>query len=173
MIYNATSTIAEVFDRNEIRYHIEETDDYSAVLVGFHVECGPSAMIRFVSINDDCDVSVCITGILNRVSSDKRAAVLEVCNKINHSMRFLKFLLDDDADLIAEYDFPVRISEDNLGECCMEIFIRSVQIINRVYHLFPEAIFGGEQKSGEAALTEVLQALKAMKEHPLQIKGEE
>ena len=93
MIRKATLMIAEAFDKRDIKYTIQEIGDETSVVdAGFGIACGPSAHILFASSDEENDVAIRITGLMQNIPSDKRAAMNEACNTINDKMRYLKFL---------------------------------------------------------------------------------
>ena len=63
---------------------------------------------------------------------DKRyAAALMACNKLNDHYSWAKFYLDDDRDIRVEAD--AIFSMDNVGEVCIGMVQRMVQIIDEAY----------------------------------------
>ena len=105
-----------------------------------------------------------IAGILCKVEKEKRPAILEACNRINSEMRFLKFYLDKDGDVMGQADLPAAVSEDCVGECCFELFVRGMQILDRCYHYFPEAYYSAPASGNRELLKEVL---KELQNHPV------
>ncbi len=142
MIYKASKLIAEAFDEKGIKYggQIEEHDDASAVEAGFRIDNGPLVMARFFSSDDDNDVAVRVFGIIN-VKEEKRQQMLQQINAANCKMRYIKFLLDEDGDVNAEYDFPAKLADEQVGEVAVEIFIRLMKILDDVYPDFMRAMW--------------------------------
>ena len=168
-MYKATGLICEMFDQRGIKYHVVETDQLSVVDAGYNIEGGPTVRIQFFSSDDENDVQVRIFGLMHKVPEAKRAAVLEVCNRVNSEMRYYKFYLDKDNDLTGQGDVPAAISEGDIGECCFEMFIRAVQILSKCYHYFPEAVYGGAPEDKSETLMNALSALKDLRDHPITI----
>ena len=169
MICKATQLIAAAFDEHNFKYEIIETDDESSIVnAGFSITCGPNARILFASRNDGNDVSVQILGLMRNITQEKRAAMLEACNTLNGKVRFLKFYIHDD-DLIGEYDIPSSVSDDCLAECCVEIFIRTLQILHTEYHYFPEAIYCDDPREKGSAAVELLNAINELQRNPVQV----
>ena len=142
MIYKASRLIVEEFDRNDIKYggKIQEYDDSSLVEAGFRIDNGPLVMAHFFSSDDDNDVAVRVFGIIN-VKEEKRQQMLQQINDANRKMRYIKFLLDEDGDLNAEYDFPVKLADEQVGEVAVEIFVRLMKILDDVYPDFMRAMW--------------------------------
>jgi len=165
MIRKATLMIAEAFDKRDIKYTIQEIGDETSVVdAGFSITCGPNAHVLFASSDEENDVAVRITGLMQNIPQEKRAAVLEACNTVNDRLRYLKFCIHDD-DLVGEYDLPVKISDECLAECCVEVFIRTMQILHTEYHIFPEAIYRDAPK--ENAALKLLTAIQELQKNPV------
>ena len=165
MIHKATEMIAETFDRYGIKYRTIEENSLSMIEAWFNIEGGPSVRVVYFSADEGNDVPIRIFGLMNKVPKEKRAAVLEACNQVNSEMRFFKFYLDKGNDLTALYDLPSKGADENVGECCFEMFVRATQILNKCYHYFPEAVYGPSQK--EKAFSDALSALKDLRDHPI------
>ena len=52
-------------------------------------------------------------------------------NRLNSQYRFAKFVLDDDLDVIVQYDLPLR--GNNVGECALEMAVCFVKVIQQAY----------------------------------------
>ena len=167
MAQDTVALIAEAFDRHEIKYRVVETGELSFIEAGFNIQGGPTVRFHYFSQTaDGNDVQIRISGLMCKVSREKRGAILEACNRINSQMRFLKFFLDKDDDLTGQGDLPARISEDCIGECCFELFLRSMQILNQCYHYFPEAYYTNSDAEKKEAL---LNVLKELRDNPVTI----
>ena len=128
MVRKASLLIAEAFDERDIKYTIREIGEETSVVdAGFSITCGPNAHVLFASSDEENDVAVRITGLMQNIPQEKRAAVLEACNAVNDRLRYLKFCIHDD-DLVGEYDLPVKTSDECLAECCVEGIISKTGI---------------------------------------------
>ena len=139
MIYYATRKIERAAKEKELRYSIDETDTSSVLNIGFDGDVAKNLKIRFISRDDDNDFSVRCFSIANAPEA-KVDAVLKVLNDANNDYRFAKFVLDKDNDINVEYDFPQEGSD--IGEAAMELVVRFVSIIDRVYPKLMAAIWG-------------------------------
>ena len=165
-MHTAVEAITEVLERNSIKYRIIEKQDTSFIETWYNIDCGPSVRIVFISSGNKNDVQIRIYGIMNKIPTEKRSDILEACNQVNGRMRFFKFFVDEDNDLMGFYDLPAGSANDNVGKCCFELLIRAVQILNDCYHYFPEAVYGS---SAKADFTNTLSALKYLRDHPIQV----
>ena len=88
--------------------------------------------------------------LVNKVPTEKRYKVLEVCNALNHKFRFLKFAMDQDNDVHIEYDLPLSTGNDCLGEMAFEIFIRTMQILNEGYVLIAKTLYADDENGQDS-----------------------
>ena len=167
--------IQDAFNNRSIKYRIVETEQIAFIDAGYNIQGGPTVRFHFISQNrdDTNDVQIRIFGLLNKISKEKRDAVLEACNKVNSEMRFLKFYVDKEGNLSGQADLPTKTSEDCVGECCFELFIRSMQILDQCYHYFPEAYYSAPVSDKNERLLNTLNALKDLRDNPITITTED
>ncbi len=141
MIYKMTKNIYDWFQVNkpDLKVFIDEGEKTSNVWLQFGIKNGGSYRVRFISSDDDNDVSVRAYAIVS-VDSAKRSKVLEAINTVNDKYRYAKFVIDEDNDINVEYDFPVR--SNNVEKCASEILSRFVNIIDEAYPVIMRAVFG-------------------------------
>lgn len=166
MIYDATNLIAETFDTYDVKYRISEIGDASVVEAGFEIEAGPEVIIRFISKDNDNDVAVRVYGLVHRVPSSKRMDIMEVCNALCAEVRYLKFYIDPVGNVNVEADLPIRTNDDCLGECCFELFVRMMHILEGEYHRFADVLYANGKKTVSSPL-ELLRALQELRETPI------
>ena len=131
-MYHATDVIAKTFQEKGLKFRTREAGQLSMVEAGFDGKVVQNVIIRFISSDNDNDVSVRSTDIA-RYPEDKLAMGYKRCNAINHKYRFLKFVMDDNGNVNAQFDFPQETSDECLGMMAREIFIRSMNIIDESY----------------------------------------
>ena len=167
---NTLELVTETFDRHEIKYRTIATENLTIIEAGYNIKGGPTVRFHFFTQGDNGnDIQMRISGLMNKVTGAKRLPVLEACNRINSQMRFLKFYLDKDGALFGQGDLPANTNEDCVGECCFELFIRSMQILDQCYHFFPEAYYSSTAADQNERLLNTLNALKDLSENPLKI----
>lgn len=171
MIYKATNLIVEAFNTHDIKYDVIERDDASIVKAGFAVESGPQVVANFISRDDDNDVAVRIFGLVCKVPEKRRPAVMEACNTLNGKIRFVKFYLDRENSVNVEVDLPVRTDDCCVGECCFELFIRLMKILDDEFHVLAEALYLGAD-SREQDNNPLVRLLGALKEQPIPLIDE-
>ena len=139
MIYKATKAIEAALKNAELKYSIKETEKSSAVRIGWEGD-SHSVTLFFISHDDDTDVAVCITDWIS-VPESKRESILTTLNALNNEYRYFKFCLHDDGDIAVEYDFPVSIAMDQVGDTAMEMIARSLKILEDAYPKLMKAIW--------------------------------
>lgn len=170
MIRKATELIIQAFDEHEVKYRVTEVADASVVEAGFEVEAGPEAIVRFISNNEDNDVAVRIFGLMHRIPSAKRTEVLEACNTLSAKIRFFKFCLDADSSVNVEADLPINTADECVGECCFELFVRIMNVLDNEFHILAEALYGAPAASRPEPI-EMLRLLQELRDKPLVVSG--
>ena len=71
--------IQDAFNNRSIKYRIVETEQIAFIDAGYNIQGGPTVRFHFISQNrdDTNDVQIRIFGLLNKISKEKRDAVLE------------------------------------------------------------------------------------------------
>lgn len=139
--FNATNLIAEVFEKNDVKFKVVCDHNSEQLLADFSVNCGPNVIVRYISRDNDNDVSARIYGLISNTPKEKRFRVMTACNMLNNKFRYAKFYVDIKGSINIEYDFPVQTPNDGIGEMGFEIFIRLIQILNSAYNIFMKALY--------------------------------
>lgn len=139
-MYRMTRAIYEVLRMKDgLKVFTEENAGSSHVWLQFSLKNGGSYKIRFISKDNDNDVSVRIFGLVT-VSEAKKTRVLPVINNLNAKYRFVKFVMDDDGDINLEYDYLVRCPDP--AASAVELIIRINQIVDNAYPELMRAMWG-------------------------------
>ena len=138
MIYKATREIESAIKAKDLRCSVSETDTTSRVFAKFDGKVAKNLEISFISSDNDNDFSVRCFSIAN-VPEDKMLAAMKAVNDANRNFRFVKFTLDNDRDINAEYDFPSE--GENIGPAAVELLMNFVKIIDKCYPKFMTAIW--------------------------------
>lgn len=171
MIHKATELITKTFDEHSVKYRVTEVGEASMVEAGFEVEAGPEVVVRYISNDEDNDVAVRIFGLMHRIPSSKRVDVMEACNTLSAKIRFFKFYLDSNSNVNVEADLPVRTDDECVGECCFELFVRIMSILENEYHILAEALYGSPTTSKREPI-EMLRILQELRDKPLVVNGD-
>lgn len=137
-MFQATRQISDAFTEKDLKFRVEENDQRSYLEAGFNGDNVKGVKVRFISTDDDNDVAVRAFRIVS-VSADKLPKVLKALNDLNNKYRYVKFVVDGDNDINAEYDLAVR--SGNVGPVCVEIFIRFMNIIDEAYPVLMQALW--------------------------------
>ena len=172
MIHKATELIINTFDEHSVKYRVTEVGDASMVEAGFEVEAGPEVIVRYISNDEDNDVAVRIFGLMHKIPSAKRVDVMEACNTLSAKIRFFKFYLDSNSNVNVEADLPVRTDDECVGECCFELFVRIMSILENEYHILVESLYRSPA-NGKSQPFELLRMLSSLQEKPIVINEEE
>ena len=138
-MFNMTTAIYEAMTKdNKLKVFTEEHENTSEVWLQFGIKNGGGYKIRFISHDDDNDVSVRIFGLIT-VEEDQMAKLLPAINELNRKYRFVKFVLDDDGDVNLEYDYLTLCPDP--AASAMELVIRIVRMIDDAYPLLMRALW--------------------------------
>lgn len=137
-MFQATRQISEAFTEKELKFRVEENDQRSYLEAGFNGDNVKAVKVRFISTDNDNDVAVRAYRIVS-TNADKLPKVLKAINELNNKYRYIKFVVDEDNDINAEYDLAVRTG--NVGPVCVEIFIRFMNIIDEAYPVLMQAMW--------------------------------
>ena len=88
MSMSTIDLIQEAFNSHNIKYRLVETEQISFIDAGYNIQGGPTVRFHFISQDrdDSNDVQIRIFGLLNKIGTEKRGAILEACNKINREI---------------------------------------------------------------------------------------
>lgn len=165
-MYRATSFITEAFDEAKIKYCVRCEDgggEKEWVEATFPVDGGPIVAERFFSTDNDNDVAVRILSLINKVPEERKARMLEACNYLNEELRHVKFSLDNRGDVNVSFDFPVKMSDECVGPVAVEVFIRSMRILDEKYDVLMKALYTEEPIGEEREMDMRMRLLQKLK----------
>ena len=146
MIYPATKLIAEAFEKEDLKYHIEESPDgkTSRVTVVHAPKIGAPAILHFINSDSDCDFSLRVFQFYAVDPSSKKQMALakEIVNEFNNQYRYLKATVDSDGDINLEYDL-VCANEELLGGMAISIYRKTAGIIRSFMPTMIKKLYGG------------------------------
>ena len=140
MIYAATQAVFDHFQSKGIRCRIDELEAASILQIPFSGKNVTNIILYIISKDDSPAVNM-RTMPLARVPEDRSAAVLQILNACNLKYRYIKFSLDNERDILAQYDVPVRAGMDAIGEICEEILARFGHILDECHPEIMKAIY--------------------------------
>lgn len=142
--FKATRLMAEAFEKHEAKFDIVSHHGSEQLLAGFSIDCGPNVIMRFISRDNDNDVTAGVFGLISNTPEDRRIRIMEACNVLNHKIRYMRFYLTTDGNINVEYDFPLNSPDDGIGEMAFEIFVRTMWILKSEYSIFMKALYTEE-----------------------------
>ena len=137
MAYKATREIDHIFTMAGIKHKVLDHGTASVVAAGYDGDNAHELVFQFISHDDDADVSVRCFGIFRNVHGNL-PMVLMTLNALNCKFRYMKFVLDQDGDINAEYDFPM--AAERVGLAAAELCQRMIQIIDEAYPILDAVI---------------------------------
>jgi len=140
MMHQATRAIYETLSRTKLKVFTDEVGESSQVWLQFAIDNGGTYRIRFISSDEDNDVSIRVFSLIS-LKGDQRVRILPALNFINNKYRFVKFVCDKDGDVNVEYDYPVQTI--NPAASAEEMVRRFVNIIDEAYPVLMKAMWGG------------------------------
>ena len=140
MIFPATEAISEYLQTKGIRCKIDELEDASIIRIPFSGKNVTNIILYLQSRDASMAVSI-RTMPLARVPEDRTAALLQVLNACNQKFRYLKFIMNNERDILAVYDIAAHRSVEDNGPVCEEILARSMAILDECHPEIMKAIY--------------------------------
>lgn len=139
MIYQATRSICDAFDRENLKYDVREQEDRSFVVVGFNGD-NSEYQFLFISRDDDNDVSMRLFNLV-KISKGEIEKMLDVVTDLNKKYRFMKFVVDEEG-LSIDMEFDCLMSFTNPGDVCTEALFRGVRIADEAFAYIMKSRYG-------------------------------
>ena len=127
----------EFLDAKGVKY--TEVDDRAVRLMwdSKSVSSGIKVLVIFDKDNHHGVHFVC-NGFCS-IPEDKQNDLMVVCNALNKQYRWCKFYVDNDGDLMVEDDAILDMA--NVGEECIELILRMINIVDDIYPIAMKAIW--------------------------------
>ncbi|MCQ2417282.1 MAG: hypothetical protein MJ071_05675 [Oscillospiraceae bacterium] len=144
-MFSATEQIAKAFEEANILFRIQENEEVSEVIANVAVDY-VAYQIHYYSSGDTNDVSIRIPNYVRYGDKDVRKVLLAAA-QCNAEYRYAKFVVDEKEHSVRmEFDFPQSTEDEGIGKMAVELFHRIMQIADKSYPKFMQAIWGGEEK---------------------------
>jgi len=140
MIYQATERISDAFIDADLKHQVQELGPLSFVEAGFNGD-NCTFRLRFISLDDDNDVKA-MTEDFAKIPAARRDAGCRLLNELNRDYKFFKFTMDDTGAVCAQYDFPVTVSEEEVGSIALEVALRCAKVMDDAYPRIMQVIWG-------------------------------
>ena len=143
MMYQATEQISDAFTDVDLKHQVQELGPLSFVEAGFTGD-NCTFRLRFFSADDDNNVKA-MTEDFAKIPAARRDAGCRLMNTLNREYRFFKFTMDDTGAVCAQYDFPVTVSEEEVGSIAVEVALRCVKVMDDAYPRIMQMIWGAAE----------------------------
>lgn len=145
--YKALKIIAAGLQKNGIKYKVFNNSYLEELEVPFRTFNGHNLVAKFIAVDHDNDISIRIYGIVRNVPNDKRMRIYDAISVIYQGDErcYFKFVLDKNGDVDAQYDLPVNVSDESLGEIGYEILARLIHLLDNKYSVFMKALYSNEE----------------------------
>lgn len=125
----------DYLDKKKITYSITDEDRVS---VQFHGEKMSSINVDVIFGDDGEDVAMRAFSIA-KVPQEKNIKCCLACSKLNAMFRWVKFYVDDDAEITAAHD--AIIDPCTTGSECYKLLMRVGHIVDQAYPLFMKVLW--------------------------------
>ncbi|MBR5095031.1 MAG: YbjN domain-containing protein [Oscillospiraceae bacterium] len=140
MIYKATNLIATEFRNNGLKFATRELQNFSFLEAGFNGK-NCSVTLRFISTDNDNDVKVLSEDFV-KFPEGARERGFRLLNAMNRKYKYVKFTMDEkDGGVSAQFDFPLRLADAQVGPVAVEIALRFAKIVDDSYPEFMQGIW--------------------------------
>ncbi len=143
MMYQATQRIADAFAAADLKHQAQELGPLSFVEAGFNGD-NCTFRLRFISLDDDNDVKA-MTEDFAKIPAARRDAGCRLMNELNREYKYFKFTMDDNGAVCVQYDFPVTVSEEEVGSIAMEVALRCAKVVDDAYPRIMQVIWGAAE----------------------------
>jgi len=139
-MYNATKLIESEFKRVGLKCQSVDLEEFSFVEAGFTGD-NCTVKIRFISTDDDNDFKVLTEdfALFPAASREKGCVIL---NELNRKYKYMKFSMNDNGAVCAQYDVPVKVSTSDVGAVAVELAMRCNNIVDDAYPTIMKGIWG-------------------------------
>ena len=138
-MFNATPVVESALKNAGLKCQAIDLGELSFVQAGFTGE-NCTVSLRFISADNDNDVKV-MTEDIAKVNSAKQDRMYVVLNNLNVKYKYVKFTMDDNGGVCAQYDVPISVG-DCLGAVALEIALRFAKIVDDAYPEIMKIIWG-------------------------------
>ena len=162
--YKSIALIAEEFENVDLHFRRELAfnDSMEILSIGFSVENGPNVILRYCKLDDDNDVRIMSSDIIENISKSKYPRMLEVCNMLSYEDDFLTYYLDRGGSVHVSYTFPVFLGDDGMGRAAVEMLWRIKESLDKWYPTLMKALYTDEDLGFFIDEQKMIAAAKAM-----------
>lgn len=117
-------------NKGDIKYSVL---DSNKIAINFSGKNCSSIRTIFSFSDENLDVSVHVASIaeVEKENERKQLVAHSLCNTLNSNMRWLKFYINSDNEIVAESD--AIISPDTAGDVCTMLLMKTVEVVDSTY----------------------------------------
>ena len=127
-MYQAIREIHQTFDRKGLKHKVEQKGEHWVIITGMTGD-GETYLFLFIKTDDKGNDVALRSMPLGKAARGRQDKIYELLNSFQEEFRFVKFVLDKDSDIIAQYDFTV--AQPNLGDAAAELLERMTRILDK------------------------------------------
>ena len=121
--------ISEALTGVGLRHEMGQAKDLRLIEIHFQ---GENARVILRVISDGGDIKILTEGFA-KIPAEKMAAGCAAVNSLNQRYRYIKFLLDDEGHIFADWDLPESVSNEAAAQIVIEMVVRMMQIVDEAY----------------------------------------
>ncbi len=125
---------ADNLEAKNLHYKVKEYDDKTLVIFPYE-----NRETTFLFLGEDGVNAQMMTVIESMGNDEKFVEAVMACNQQNRRFRFVKFIVDDDNDIMALSDAILDVS--TAGEECFELLVRTLKTIKEARPQIMKAIY--------------------------------
>lgn len=131
--------IKKEFEKAELKHQVQQLGPLDFLEAGFSGD-NATVKIRVIAVDNDSEVKV-MSDDFAKFPGAKLEAGYKLANQLNRKYKFVKFTIDNDGDLSAQWDLPDSVPSELVGKVAMEIVLRMFKIIDDAYPEVMKAVW--------------------------------
>ena len=137
-MYKAIREIRDTFVAKGLKHSVDEVGGAWVLRAGVSGDAASYSFLFIKQDDEDNDVSLRVFDVV-KFPEHKKDKGLEVLAKLGRQYRFIRFAMNDEGEVNAEYDFPMEFSP--IGEGAFEMMVRFTDILDNCYPELMRAIW--------------------------------
>ena len=131
--------VAQELTKAGLKHQKQSLGPLEVIETGFSGE-KTTVKIRFISVGNDGEFKI-LSEAFTKFPDEKLMEGYALVNELNRKYKYVKFTIDNDGDMTAQWDLPDNVPNEAVGRTGVEILIRMFQIIDDVYPEVMKAIW--------------------------------
>lgn len=138
----STKQFQIALEEKDVKFTTDTMEESGKEVVGirFSPEGVHPLEFKFIFDTDGEGVAIRVFNLVTGVASDKKPAMMQACNEVNRKYRFMKFVYDTGDDSV-QMESDAVFRDNDVGEICVELMVRGLQIVKEAYPVFMKALW--------------------------------